>query len=43
VFLFHGFHGIVEEAVVREKRVNRAQLGKKLAAVFFQAAGLSLA
>jgi AcrR family transcriptional regulator len=43
VFLFHGFHGIVDEALVREKRVNRARLGKKLAAVFFQVAGLSLA
>jgi len=40
VFLFHGFHGIVDEALVLEKRVNRARLGKKLADHFFRAVGL---
>lgn len=41
VFLFHGFHGIVDDALVLEKRVNRARLAQKLAAVFFSAVGLS--
>jgi AcrR family transcriptional regulator len=40
VFLFHGFHGVVDDAVVKEKRVNRARLAQKLAAVFFNAVGL---
>jgi AcrR family transcriptional regulator len=40
VFLFHGFHGIVEDALVKEKRPNRGRLARKLAGVFFQAAGL---
>jgi AcrR family transcriptional regulator len=42
VFLFHGFHGIVDEALVNEKRVNRPRLAKRLAAQFFQAVGLRL-
>lgn len=41
VFLFHGFHGIVDDALVLEKRVNRARLAQKLAAVFFNAVGVS--
>lgn len=41
VFLFHGFHGIVDDALVREKRVNRGRLGKKLAGVFFNAVGMA--
>ncbi len=40
VFLFHGFHGIVDDALVVEKRVNRPRLAKKLTAQFFQAVGL---
>ena len=40
VFLFHGFHGIVDDALVMEKRVNRPRLAKKLTAGFFQAVGL---
>ena len=40
VFLFHGFHGIVDDALVKEKRPNRVRLARKLAGVFFQAAGL---
>ena len=40
VFLFHGFHGIVDDALVREKRPNRGRLARKLAVIFFQAAGL---
>ena len=42
VFLFHGFHGIIEDALVKEKRVNRQRLAKKLTAQFFQAVGLRL-
>jgi len=41
VFLFNGFHGIVDDALVLEKRVNRGRLAKKLAAVFFSAVGMS--
>jgi len=40
VFLFHGFHGIVDDALVRDKRPNRGRLARKLAGIFFQAAGL---
>jgi hypothetical protein len=40
VFLFHGFHGVVDDALVLEKRVNRARLAKKLADHFFRAVGL---
>ena len=40
VFLFNGFHGIVDDALVQEKRLSRARLARKLAAIFFQAAGL---
>jgi AcrR family transcriptional regulator len=40
VFLFHGFHGIVDDALVAEKRVNRGRLARKLASVFFRAVGL---
>ena len=40
VFLFHGYHGIVDDAVVKEKRVNQTRLAKKLAGHFFQAVGL---
>jgi hypothetical protein len=38
---FHGFHGIVDDALVKEKRLNRARLVRKLAAIFFQAAELA--
>jgi AcrR family transcriptional regulator len=41
VFLFHGFHGIVDDALVLEKRVNRGRLAKRLAGVFFRAVGIS--
>jgi AcrR family transcriptional regulator len=41
VFLFHGFHGVVDDALVQEKRVNRGRLGKKLAGVFFNAVGVA--
>jgi AcrR family transcriptional regulator len=43
VFLFYGFHGIVDDALVKEKRLNRARLARKLATIFFQAAGLPTA
>lgn len=40
VFLFHGFHGIVNDALAKEKRPNRARLAQHLAAVFFRAVGV---
>lgn len=40
VFLFHGFHGVVEDAAVMEKRVNRGRVGKRVAGVFFRAVGI---
>jgi AcrR family transcriptional regulator len=40
VFLFHGYHGVVNDALVQEKRLNRARLARKLATSFFQATGL---
>jgi hypothetical protein len=42
VFLFHGFHEIVD-ALVKEKRSNRGRLAKKLTNIFFQTAGLPTA
>jgi AcrR family transcriptional regulator len=41
VFLFHGFHAIVDDALAREKRLNRARLARKLTAIFFQTVGLA--
>lgn len=40
VFLFNGFHGIVDDALVMEKRVNRGRLARKLAEVFFHVVGV---
>jgi AcrR family transcriptional regulator len=40
VFLFHGYHGVVNDALVQEKRLNRARLARKLATSFFLATGL---
>lgn len=40
VFLFHGFHGIVDDALVLEKRVSRPRLARKLADHFFRTVGL---
>jgi AcrR family transcriptional regulator len=40
VFLFHGYHAVLNEAVATDKRINRARLSRKLAAQFFQAVGL---
>ena len=39
VFLFHGYHGIVDDARVLEKRINRARLAGRLVDVFFRAVG----
>jgi len=41
VFLFHGFHGMVDDAVAREKRVNRARLVRSVASLFHAAVGSS--
>ncbi len=38
VFLFHGFHGIVDDALATEKRVNRGRLARKLVSVFLRVA-----
>jgi AcrR family transcriptional regulator len=40
VFLFHGYHGIVDDARVLEKRINRARLARRLVGSFFRAVGL---
>ena len=40
VFLFHGYHGIVDDARMLEKRINRGRLAKRLAESFFRAVGL---
>jgi hypothetical protein len=40
VFLFHGYHGIVDDARVLEKRLNRARLARRLVEVFFRTVGL---
>jgi AcrR family transcriptional regulator len=34
VFLFHGFHGVVDDTIVREERVNRAKLVRRIASFF---------
>ena len=40
VFLFHGYHGIVDDARVLEKRINRVRLARRLVGSFFRAVGL---
>ena len=40
VFLFHGFHGIVDDALALERQVNRSRLAQKLADHFFRTVGL---
>ena len=40
VFLFSGFHGVVDSAYIKEKRVNRSRLTQKLERLCFRAVGL---
>lgn len=40
VFLFSGFHGIVDAAYSRDKQVNRSRLAHKLQQLCFRAVGL---
>lgn len=39
-FLFGGLHGVIDDALIGEKRVNRTQLIQRLQRVFFRAMGL---
>jgi AcrR family transcriptional regulator len=41
VFLFHGFHGVVDDTLVREKRISREKLVRKIANLFHAALGAS--
>ena len=41
VFLFSGLHGIIDDAHLREKRVNRKQLAQKLERLCCRAVGLA--
>jgi AcrR family transcriptional regulator len=43
VFLFSGLHAAVDDAHVREKRINRGKLAEKLTDLCFHAIGLSSA
>jgi AcrR family transcriptional regulator len=40
VFLFSGLHGVVDDAVARERRVNRSRLVERLTRLCFRAVGL---
>lgn len=40
-FLFNGFHGIVDDALAVEKRVNRGRLAQRLARVFCRSVGVA--
>jgi AcrR family transcriptional regulator len=42
VFLFSGMHGIVDDAYLKEKRIARARLVKRLQSVCFRTVGLHL-
>jgi AcrR family transcriptional regulator len=41
VFMFHGFHGVVDESLAKEKRINRPRLVRKIAMLFCGVLGLS--
>jgi AcrR family transcriptional regulator len=41
VFLFSGLHGIVDDAYIKEKRVNRSRLARRLERICFRAVGLA--
>jgi hypothetical protein len=40
VFLFSGMHGIVDDAYLKEKRINRARLVRRLQSICFRTVGL---
>ena len=40
VFLFSGMHGVVDDAYLKEKRINRARLVKRLQSICFRTVGL---
>lgn len=40
VFLFGGLHGVIDDALLGEKRVNRTQLLQRLQQLFFRTVGL---
>jgi AcrR family transcriptional regulator len=42
VFLFSGLHGVVDDAHMKEKRVNRSRLAHRLEQLCFRAVGLPL-
>ena len=42
VFLFSGLHGVVDDAYIKEKRVNRSRLAHRLEQLCFRAVGLPL-
>jgi AcrR family transcriptional regulator len=42
VFLFSGLHGVVDDAYIKEKRVNRSRLVERLERLCLRAVGLSL-
>jgi AcrR family transcriptional regulator len=42
VFLFNGLHGIVDDAYMKEKHVNRNRLAKRLERLCFRAVGLRM-
>jgi AcrR family transcriptional regulator len=41
VFIFSGLHGVVDDAYLKEKRVNRARLVRRMERLCFRAVGLS--
>jgi AcrR family transcriptional regulator len=42
VFLFSGMHGIVDDAYLKEKRISRGRLIKRLQSVCFRTVGMTL-
>jgi hypothetical protein len=42
VFLFSGLHGVVDDAYVREKRVDRGRLARRFEQLCFRVVGVKL-
>jgi AcrR family transcriptional regulator len=40
VFLFSGLHAVVDDAYMKEKRINRSRLAQRVEQLFFRAVGL---
>lgn len=40
VFIFSGLHGVVDDAYIKEKKVNRSRLAQRLERICFRAVGL---